>query len=55
MVDSVRDRFLGYSDLMQVPPVSYEGIVPLATLAVLTAVVVGIDIYLFNTGYGLLD
>ncbi len=58
MVDSVRYGFLGYSDLVQVAPASYEGIVPLLSLAALTAltaVVVGIDIYLFKTGYGLTD
>ncbi|MFA9415946.1 hypothetical protein [Natrinema sp. HArc-T2] len=58
MVDSVRYGFLGYSDLVQVAPASYEGIVPLVSLAaltVLTAVVVGIDVYLFKTGCRLTD
>ncbi|WP_254762699.1 ABC transporter permease [Natrinema marinum] len=58
MVDSVRYGFLGYSDLVQVAPAGYADIVPLASLAaltVLTAVVVAIDVYLFEIGYGLTD
>ncbi len=58
MVDSVRYGFLGYSDLVQVAPAGYADIVPLASLAaltVLTAIVVAIDIYLFEIGYGLTD
>jgi ABC-2 type transport system permease protein len=58
MVDSVRYGFLGYSDLVAVAPPEYASIVPLASLGALTAltaVVVAVDVYLFEIGYGLTD
>ena len=58
MVDSVRYGLLGYSDMLEIAPAAYASLAPYASLAVLTAltaVVVAIDVYLFEIGYGLTD
>ena len=58
MVDGVRYGFLGYSDLAAVGPSAYEGVVPfltLAALALVTALVIALDVVLFERGYGLTE
>ncbi|RQG92938.1 ABC transporter [Natrarchaeobius halalkaliphilus] len=58
MVDSVRYGLLGYSDMLEIAPAAYADIAPLlslSVLALLTAVVLTLDVYLFKIGYGLTD
>ena len=58
MVDSVRYGFLGYSDLVELGPSAYAGVIPLLSLGALvalTVIVLAVDTVLFKRGYGLTE